>query len=225
MGNLYKPLSNEEYDKIFRIKKKNNKLHKRAFKKAWEIRNFEINKFWQRSAYFWGFIAIIFGGYIHVVTGESKDIVQKMHLDLYVILLGCIFSVAWVLVIRGSKRWQDNWEAHIDRLEENITGPLYKTIYYSGNKFYSVSKINEILAVVVVVVWVFLLFRYFYDNCISLKKTLECFSQNGDFFLFVLLPVVAAVIGCIVLFLPKFAQTSGGEFKAERPNVFFDRTE
>lgn len=63
---------------------------------------------------------------------------------LILISLGLIFSVAWTLAISGSKHWQENWEKHIDILEDYITGPLYKTIYYS-KLFYSVSKVNKSL--------------------------------------------------------------------------------
>jgi hypothetical protein len=72
----YPILTDSEYNKKFGIEplenndKKKKRLEK-AFNKAWEVRNFEIDKFWQRSAYFWGFIALIFGGYVGIVTGES----------------------------------------------------------------------------------------------------------------------------------------------------------
>ena len=219
MNNLYKILSHKKYNEKFGINPKNNDLHKKAFKKAWEIRNFEIDKFWQRSLYFWGFISLIFTGYIIIITSDTKDIVEKMHIDLYMILLGCIFSVGWFLVIRGSKRWQDNWEEHIDKLEDKITGPLYKTIYYKGKKFYSVSKINEILALVVIAVWLLLFARYIYDNYKFFCNAFKCFSQNTEFYIFVLLPIIAA-IGCIIILFSRPAQTDGGEVEAESPNTF-----
>lgn len=40
----------------------------------------------------------------------------------------------------ASKFWQENWENHIDLLEDYVTGPLHK-IYSAGESF-SVSKIN-----------------------------------------------------------------------------------
>jgi hypothetical protein len=123
----YRIIDDDEYDKYFGIDTKNDKKRKAALKRAWENRDFEIDKFWTRSAYFWGFIALIFGAYIGVTTEKYASQTETMHLDLYLILLGGIFSLAWLLVIKGSKRWQENWEAHIDKLEDGITGPLYKT--------------------------------------------------------------------------------------------------
>jgi len=209
----YQPITEADYDKLFGV---NNpeicELHKEALKKAWEIRNFEINKFWQRSAFFWGFIVLIFGGYITVVTGEFSKTENGKFLYFYLILLGIIFSVAWLLVICGSKRWQDNWEKHIDCLEDRITGPLYKTIFYTGKRFYSVSGINQILAWVVIATWFFLLIQYFYINCYIFKNIFEIISNNFQFIFFIILPFVGTVI-CIILLVKK--ETSGGEINVD----------
>jgi hypothetical protein len=196
---------------------------KAAFKKAWELRSFEIDKFWQRSAYFWGFIALIFTGYGYCTTSESRYIAKAMFFDLYLILLGIIFSVGWFLVICGSKRWQDNWEAHIDELEDEITGPLYKTVYYKGKWYYSVSRISEVLAIVVIVVWCILLIRYFFDNCMMFKNILACFPQFEKI-IFVILPIIAAIVCVFLLFIK--CQTANGKNKADlngRKSVFLER--
>jgi hypothetical protein len=69
-----------------------------------------------------------------------------------------VFSVGWYLVNRGSKAWQKNWEAHVDLLEDEVIGPLYKTTI---NRYkyelmdpvdafpFSVSKINQLLSLFV----------------------------------------------------------------------------
>jgi len=220
-----KTLSDEEYNARFGIQigiePEKKKLHKRAFKKAWKIRNFEIDKFWHRSAYFWGFIVLIFTGYFNAITGKSRASAKEMYLDLYLILLGCIFSVGWYLVICGSKRWQENWEKHIDKLEDNITGPLYKTVYYNGKTFYSVSKISQILSIVVASVWGFLFVRYIYDNHILFKMWFECSAQDVKFILFVLLPIMAAIVCTCFLF--EFAQSAGNGYNEQKHGEFFDR--
>jgi hypothetical protein len=77
-------------------------------------------------------------------------------------MLGLVFSVAWLLVIKGSKRSQENWEAHIDELEDTISGPLYKTVYTEKKKpYYSVSNISEFMAWAVIGTWGILLLHYF----------------------------------------------------------------
>jgi len=136
---------------------------KAAYERAWQNRDFEINKFWSRAAYFWGFIVLIFGGYIGLVTNNTLDKQTQSFLLLIFISLGIIFSFGWYLVIRGSKHWQENWEKHIDMLEDYVTGPLYKTIYYK-TAFFSVSKVNEILSFLIILIWFGLLYYQLNKN-------------------------------------------------------------
>jgi hypothetical protein len=181
---VFNPLPDETYYKRFlgdfvnlasddnygTIDEKNLKRLKAAYEKSWECRDFEINKFWSRSAFFWGFIVLIFTGYITLTTNShNSHYTQIKYLDFYLMLLGFLFSLAWLLVIKGSKAWQENWEAHIDHLENFISGPLYKTVWYSKEyKFYSVSKINVVLAYISICVWVGMIFQYIsqYKFCI-----------------------------------------------------------
>jgi hypothetical protein len=204
-------ISDAQYASYFGLNNPDKKkLHIAAFKKAWETRNFEIDKFWQRSMFFWGFIALIFTGYVTVVTGKSYKLIKGMYIDFYLILLGIIFSVAWLLVIKGSKRWQENWEKHIDCLEDEITGPLYKTLYYKGKNYYSVSRITQILAGVVIGTWCFLLFQYFYNNFNILKKIFELICNNLQVFLFIVLPFLGTILCVVIMFIR--GQTNEGEF-------------
>ncbi len=171
----YATLGNDAYYERFCIKKDENGKYKitnyylleKAYQKAWDNRDFEINKFWTRAAYFWGFIVLVFGAFITVLTSDDKcKAVSELSLELYLIAIGLLFSIAWYLVIKGSKCWQENWEAHIDFLEDYVSGPLYKTVYYKGQRFYSVSKINELLALLVVLVWLSLFIQYYYEHFI-----------------------------------------------------------
>src|SRR6185436_15879046 len=75
---------------------------------------------------------------------------------------GFVFSIAWILVNIGSKHWQENWENHIDLLEDSITGPIYKVV---TKKFsYSVTKVNLIISSFVTLIWLILIFRYSFLN-------------------------------------------------------------
>ncbi|WP_165748442.1 hypothetical protein [Cellulophaga sp. Z1A5H] len=168
----YEVLDETQYLKSFGIvknkkgkyKAKDRALLEKAYERAWANRDFEINKFWTRAAYFWGFIVLIFGGLITLLTSEHNESTVNLRLDLYLVALGLIFSLAWYLVILGSKSWQENWEAHIDHLENFVSGPIYKTIHYKGKRFYSVSKINEILALLVIIMWLALFIQYYIQN-------------------------------------------------------------
>lgn len=167
-------MNTDDYDKTFSIKKihaRNSKRDKNllAFEKAHEIRKFEIDLYWKRTAYFWTLIAALFAGYFLLASKASSDPLK--HIDLYltfISLTGYIFSFGWFLVNKGSKFWQENWEFHIDKLEDNITGPLYKTVLcrkdnenknntpaddvFSPGSF-SVSKINQFIAVYTMILW------------------------------------------------------------------------
>jgi hypothetical protein len=222
----YRIVNEDEYDKKFRMnpEKEADKKQEAALKRAWANRDFEIDKFWTRSAYFWGFITLIFGAYIKVTTGKHTTQAEAMYLDLYLILLGGIFSVAWLLVIKGSKRWQENWEAHIDRLEDGITGPLYKTVYYDGHRFFSVSKINALLAGVVIATWCWLLIMYILRNIEPFKMFFNWVLSIQKECIFIVLPIIGAIIG-IFLLLTK-GQSSGGKYRVDpgdKEGVFVDR--
>jgi hypothetical protein len=229
----YPELTSFEYDKKFELYSKNKKKRKAALERAWHNRDFEIDKFWTRSAYFWGFIALIFGAYIKVTTGEDASKAAELHLDLYLILLGIIFSTAWLLVIKGSKQWQKNWEAHIDKLEDAVTGPLYKTVYCNGDWFFSVSKINAILAIVVIVTWGLLFLQYIVTKIKLFKDILSCILSTLSLeqtipiakeFIFILLPIIAMAV-CVGA-LGKYGQSSKGKYRVDlndRKGIFVDR--
>lgn len=153
----------EQYDSAFKGKEAE------ALKHALDIRKFEIELYWKRATYFWTFIGATMAGFlaIQASTAENKQ-------DLAVILacLGMVFSFGWVLVNRGSKFWQENWEKHVDVLEDSVTGPLYKIVmsrnkmekctekakhFITGPSLISVSKINQIISIYVFFLWLCLL--------------------------------------------------------------------
>jgi hypothetical protein len=154
----YSPITKKKYLDMFRGNGESQDINKleNAHKLAWATRNFEIDKFWIRTAFFGGFTVLIFNGYISILSGPHPASIKN--LDIYLIFLGIIFSAAWFLSILGSKHWQENWEAHIDMLEDEITGPLYKTVYCKKwLRCFSVSKINEALVIVITLIWIALL--------------------------------------------------------------------
>ena len=131
----------------------------RALSHALDIRKFEIELYWKRATYFWTFIAAAFAGYaITYKTGDSEP-----KLLILFSALGLVFSFAWYLVNRGSKFWQSNWERHVDLLEDMTLGPLYKIVavtkdntasnFLTSPAQFSVSKVNQILSVFIIVVW------------------------------------------------------------------------
>lgn len=159
-----RPFSQEEYKATFSGEKGD-----KALEIALDIRKFEIELYWKRATYFWTFIAASLAafGAIQASTIENKT-------DLAVVLscLGIVFSVGWLCVNRGSKHWQENWENHVDMLENEGHGPIYKVIItrsppkgawewvqhiINGPSQISVSKVNQIISIYVSVLWIGLL--------------------------------------------------------------------
>jgi hypothetical protein len=125
---------------------------------ALDIRKFEIEHYWKRASYFWTLITAAFAGFFALATNGKHP-----RLVFLVSCIGVILSLGWYLVNRGSKYWQENWERHVDVLEDEIVGPLYKTTIareeYRWLKFwqgypYSVSKINQLISLFVALVWI-----------------------------------------------------------------------
>ncbi|WP_380055574.1 hypothetical protein ACFE33_00695 [Falsihalocynthiibacter sp. SS001] len=145
--------------------------HREAYDKAHDIRKFEIEMYWRRSAYLWtlqgaalaGLALILATGTLNVnCLGPASETPKKCHLDwirLVVIVaiwcFGTFTAFVWLLLLRGAKFWQNNWERHVDFLEDQVSGALYKT--YPVTKFdapYSVSKLNELMAGFTLLMWI-----------------------------------------------------------------------
>ncbi len=160
----------------------------RALAAALDIRKFEIDLYWKRATYFWAFIAAAFAGYgLTYRTSEYSD----SWLSLLFSALGVVFAFAWFLVNRGSKFWQNNWERHVDLLEDMTLGPLYKVVAVNseGNSItsagaFSVSRINQLLSLFVTIVWTLLFMKSLgpvslRNNPDWFKITLACLTVLG----------------------------------------------
>lgn len=154
-------LSEEEYRKKFINSTAKDEVinkQKEALERAWKNRDFEIELYWKRATYFWSFIAAAFAGYFIVVKSDVKFI----QAEYIIICLGFIFSIAWYFVNIGSKKWQENWEKHIDMLEDEITGPIYKVVLDKTS--YSVSEVNILVSQYVSFIWFILGINYWINH-------------------------------------------------------------
>ncbi len=199
-------ISQKEYNKQFSDKKK-----EKALEHALDIRKFEIELYWKRATYFWTFIGATFAGYIAV---QASSVDNKQDLAVILSCLGFVFSIAWVCVNRGSKQWQENWENHVDSLEDDVTGPLYKVILsrrppenfkektehiITGPSPISVSKINQIISLYISALWICLL-----------VYSLPEFDFHGSFNALYVAVISISVVACILFFW--LGRTYGGGF-------------
>lgn len=115
MGKRIKGVDN--YQKEFFNTDDANK-RKCAYELALEIRQFEIELYWKRAAYFWTLLAATFAGYFALASSDRAHI--HPNLLFLVSCIGLVLSTGWYLVNRGSKYWQENWERHVDSLEDEF---------------------------------------------------------------------------------------------------------
>ncbi|HDZ9329910.1 TPA: hypothetical protein RUZ39_003857 [Vibrio cholerae] len=158
--------------------------NKLALDYALDIRKFEIELYWKRATYFWALIAVAFAGFFAVLGAEK--IKEREFYSFIIANIGMVFTWSWFLVNRGSKFWQENWENHVNLLEDAVIGPLYKTTlhrpsslpvsesqgscchklnrfiddraeeYVTGPRKISVSKVNQWVSFYTLMVWAFL---------------------------------------------------------------------
>jgi hypothetical protein len=130
-----------------------------ALHRAHDIRKFEIELYWKRATYFWAFQAAAFGA-AALAWDKGKTIDPLLALAFSGI--GFLSALVGYFAAQGSKFWQENWEAHIDLLEDAVEGRLYKTlIMRSRHATFSVSGLNTALHTALVVFWTILTFVYF----------------------------------------------------------------
>lgn len=159
-------LSESDYIKEFPANKREV-----ALRYALDTRKFEIELYWKRATYFWALIAATFAGYAAI---QASNISNKSDLVVILSCLGVVFAFGWHCVNRGSKQWQENWENHVDMLESEVMGPLFKTVLrrrkpanirefvassVTGPWSVSVSGVNQIISLYVVLVWLVLLVK------------------------------------------------------------------
>ncbi len=171
-----------KYDALF----KDDSIIKEALKQAYEIRKFEIELYWKRATYFWTFIGAAFVGYAAFYNAGNSATTSNPNREFILILISCVgfvFSVAWHCVNKGSKFWQENWENHVELLEDKVFGPIYKTLtkrpqrsssirhciedFFVSPKPFSVSKINQLVSTFMALVWGLILFSSVGDICFS----------------------------------------------------------
>ncbi|MGH9552856.1 MAG: hypothetical protein ACRD3W_25980 [Terriglobales bacterium] len=119
-----------------------------------DTRNLEIDLFWKRSLFFWGFIASAFVGFA-TLRNSSQD------LAIIIACFGTVCSVAWSLLNRGSKYWQESWETKVEESEKSITGNFFATEEATQSwkgpwlcaRKYSVSKLAIALSDYVAILW------------------------------------------------------------------------
>mgnify|MGYP006277934093 CR=1 FL=1 len=167
--------------------------NKNKYDVALATRNFEIELFWKRSLFFWGFIASAIVGYATLIKDNES-------LAVVVACFGFVCSVAWSLANRGSKYWQENWESIVAQLEDDVTGKLFKSravqqkkgVWLTSRKF-SVSKVTIALSDFTVLMWLSLIMYHLVKEIVIAEYPIS----NCLVVLVVVLSILFAIIMAI----------------------------
>lgn len=170
-----------------------------AYKISIETRNFEIDLYWKRSLFFWGFIATAFLGYGSLVLENESTIANTRSLALIVACFGFICSLCWSLVNRGSKYWQEHWEKQVTVFENDIGDvDLFRAedkldnskSCWLGARKYSVSRIAIALSDFSVLIWLGLIVNHvmsFFPEHFHLSKEAKIFLVVFGTFIYMVL--------------------------------------
>lgn len=132
-------------------------LNRTPMKIALETRKLEIELFWKRSLFYWGFIATALAGYVAVKSDHL--------LKLIIAHFGLVASFCWFLINKGSKYWQENWEQKVSNIETKYqltdglfikTEPLLSKGLWGASHF-SVSKVTIFFSAIVILFWVMII--------------------------------------------------------------------
>ena len=147
-----------------------HKQRELALERAHVVRAFEIELYWKRATYFWTIIAVAFAGFF-ACENANNDFGAS-----FVSSVGMVLGTAWYVVNRGGNAWHHNWEQHVDLLEDDVTGPLYKTLI-NRKKYrfwrltepfpFSPSRANALVSIFVMGAWLILEFKAFIDLSID----------------------------------------------------------
>jgi hypothetical protein len=124
-----------------------------AIEVALAARQFELEHFWRRALFFWGFIASAFIGLVNTYPTQPR-------LSIVVSCFGLMCSLSWTLVNRGSKYWYESWETKVkDNSDEDIKIlftkveiPRKRGLWSA--KRYSVSRLSIALSDFTFILWI-----------------------------------------------------------------------
>ncbi len=150
---------------------------KEILEHATQVRKFEIERFWQRSIFFWGFIGVAFVAY--------AQLFPKSDLSFFVACFGLVCSVAWTLQNRGSKYWQEAWELKVKSVEVDVLGtalftnlePIERKGVWGAQTF-SVTKLTIALSDFTVLIWIALTVKSFPFSTPSVAARYEALAAG-----------------------------------------------
>ena len=170
-------------------------------------------------------------GFCSVSTALAPKFEEGSLIAFFLSCLALFISCGFWLANRGSKFWQENWESHVDMLEDDIIGPVYRNIFakvgeckfsISNSWPFSVSKINMYLSFSFIVFWsVMIIYQLWIISdrlfCIHSKcafknvLALLHLCDNEFYFICILAILLLSVIGSVWIYV----ETGSSEIENE----------
>lgn len=197
-----------------RISNKNNNRVNALISRCYELRSFELDLYWKRATYFWGFIIAIFTAYF-ITFDKDYDSLNKNY-RLIINGVGIIFSIAYYLVNKGSTYWAGHWERMIDSFEKINKTPLYLINQKEDNPEqllssypYSVSRINNFISLFLICIWTFLYINQLYTTYYTiLNGNILCVSDYRQ----ILITIIFIIVAIFLFLKTKTSKGSNYEF-------------
>ncbi|MBX3594278.1 hypothetical protein [Sphingomonas sp.] len=124
-----------------------------ALKRAYELRSFEIELFWKRATFFFAAQVAMFAA----LAVAMRDPAAFNLAVLPIAAIGVLTSWLGWLSAQGAKFWQENWERHIDALEDEFEGSLHKIVWTgAGAARFSVSRAQIAQSLCLLIFWLVL---------------------------------------------------------------------
>ena len=98
---------------------------KDIYESLWRCRDFELSHLWQRSVFLTAFLLLAYTGYgvlmLHIMTAELGMLQLRVLLcvGLFILLVGMLLSLLWIMMAKGSKAWYEVYEHAIYEIEHN----------------------------------------------------------------------------------------------------------
>jgi len=183
---------------------------KDACARTHEIRKFEIELYWKRATYFWALQLIAFTALGFVLKDGQ---VKARGLLLVAEAIGVITAFAGYLTACGSKFWQENWEAHMDMLENELGARLTQVIMCpKSSPQFSVSRINQSLLLLLTLGWSAAFF------CGAIPRAAEAVERLGSSSYSGAVALVAAAAVCGWMWRSNRTRLSGRSYKFGEKN-------
>lgn len=154
--------------------KKLTKLRKEALANAIARCDNEHELVWRKATFFWALFAVVFASYgvaLKSLESHTYDSITSSTFLVCIASLGIYTATAWVYVLKSARFWYKCYERHIQYLEDEHQGKLYKTFSHlypfgwldkiMGFNPISSSKVEQQLGILITGFWALVLVKSF----------------------------------------------------------------